>query len=60
MPVLAVAFLIRYWLLLQEVLDVRVIALLQLSLDGCAKLTDEKNKLSKENSKIFFRSNKAG
>ncbi len=53
-PALAVAFFRRYWILLQEVPDVRVVAPEQLSLDGWAKTANEKNKLNKENKTIFF------
>jgi len=54
MPALAVAFLKRYWVLLQEVLDVRVMALLQSSLEGCARAVIEKNKPTRKNKTTFL------
>jgi len=53
MPALAVAFLKRYCELLQEVLEVRLIALLQLSLDGCAKTSVENNKEMTNKKTVF-------
>ena len=53
MPELAVAFFKRYWLLLQEVFDVSVVAPEQLSFEGCAKIFNEKNK-EKQTSKVVF------
>ena len=52
-PGLAVAFFKRYWMLLQEVFDVSVVAPAQLSLEGCAKIFNEKNK-EKQTSKVVF------
>jgi hypothetical protein len=54
MPELAVAFFILYWMLLQEVLDVRVIAPEQLSFDGCAKTAVENNKQNKKKRAVFL------